>query len=71
MSGSLAAVAFLARSEHRVTILRALASEPRDRRGLESETGASRSTLSDAAQDVVQSLTPNSDTTIPQEAELP
>lgn len=52
MSGPLSAVAFLARSEHRVAILRALATDSRDRRELEAATGASRSTLSRALADL-------------------
>jgi predicted transcriptional regulator len=40
------AVAYLARSENRVAILRALNERPRDRRDLEEGVGVSRSTLS-------------------------
>lgn len=52
MDESLDAVAFLARSEIRVGILRALEEEPRDRRGLEAATGASQSSLSRSLADL-------------------
>lgn len=45
MDEPLEAVAFLARSENRVAVLRALDERARDRRELETATGASRSTL--------------------------
>lgn len=46
MEESREAVAVLSRSENRAAVLRALASEPRDRRDLESEVGVPKSTLS-------------------------
>lgn len=46
MGESLDAVAYLARSENRVAILRAVDDRPRDRREIEAEADVSRSTLS-------------------------
>lgn len=52
MDTALEDIAFLARSENRVAIFRALADRPRDRRELETETGVSRSTLGRALGDL-------------------
>lgn len=52
MGESLEAVAFLARSEIRAEILRALADQPLDRRELAAATGASQSSLSRSLPDL-------------------
>lgn len=52
MGASLEDIAFLARSENRVAIFRALADRARTRRELETETGVSRSTLGRALGDL-------------------
>lgn len=52
MDAPLADIAFLARSENRVAIFRALADRARTRRELETETGVSRSTLGRALGDL-------------------
>lgn len=52
MASSLEDIAFLARSENRVAIFRALADRARTRRELETETGVSRSTLGRALGDL-------------------
>lgn len=52
MDEALGDVAFLARSENRVAILRALGTRSRTRRELEDETGVSRSTLGRALGDL-------------------